>query len=170
MKVVRVNDLKLSESRNQLRLLGAEVGVRGVLRGISPKLEDAVSWIADKSGRVLPENLIAWNYMDLLDRDLSHVKLSVTHKRLHELHPADVADILERLSSTQRASVFEHLDNAQVAEAISETAASSVTEYTMGVMMSATVRLSRPPSPSGSPAWPLAKGRPVRCASSSPSE
>ena len=32
-----------------------------------------------------------------------HVKLSVTHKRLHELHPADVADILEQLSPAQRA-------------------------------------------------------------------
>ena len=53
--------------------------------------------VARLFGRELPENLIAWNYMDLLDRDLSHVQLSVTHKRLHELHPADVADILEQL-------------------------------------------------------------------------
>ena len=101
MKVVRVNDLKLSESRNQLRLLGAEVGLRGILRGIHPLLERAV---AGARAAVRPtssrENLIAWNYMDLLDRDLSHVQLSVTHKRLHELHPADVADILEKLSAS----------------------------------------------------------------------
>jgi magnesium transporter len=120
MKVVRVNDLKLSESRNQLRLLGAEVGVRGVLRGIAPALETAVAWTAARLGRPLRENLIAWNYMDLLDRDLGHVKLSVTHKRLHELHPADVADILERLNPTQRGNVFDHLDNTLAAEAISE--------------------------------------------------
>ena len=37
MKVVRVNDLKLSESGSQLRLLGAEVGVRGILRGLHPQ-------------------------------------------------------------------------------------------------------------------------------------
>ena len=58
--------------------------------------------------------------MDLLDRDLSQVKLSVTHKRLHELHPADVADILEQLAPAQRARVFEHLDNEQAADTISE--------------------------------------------------
>ena len=120
MKVVRVNDLKLSESRNQLRLLGADVGFRGILRGISPALERAALGLTRVFGRPLPENIIAWNYMDLLDRDLSHVKLSVTHKRLHELHPADVADILEQLSPSQRAKVFEHLDNDQAAEAISE--------------------------------------------------
>lgn len=120
MKVVRVNDLKLSESRNQVRLLGAEVGVRGVLRGVSPALEASVEKLLRVFGREFPENLIAWNYMDLLDRDLSQVKLSVTHKRLHELHPADVADIMEQLTASQRARVFEHLDNVQAAEAISE--------------------------------------------------
>ena len=120
MKVVRVNDLKLSESRSQLRLLGAEVGVRGILRGLHPALERLVAGVTRVLGRELPENLIAWNYMDLLDRDLSHVRLSVTHKRLHELHPADVADILEQLSPTQRARVFEHLDNVQAALTVAE--------------------------------------------------
>src|SRR5450759_2212664 len=120
MKVVRVNDLKLSDSRNQLRLLGAEVGVRGVLRGIAPWLESSVDAVVRLFGGQLPETLIAWNYMDLVERDLSDVKLSVTHKRLHELHPADVADVLEQLTAGQRAKVFEHLDNDQAAEAISE--------------------------------------------------
>jgi magnesium transporter len=120
MKVVRVNDLKLSESRGQLRLLGAEVGARGLLRGIAPALESVVSSVAKVFGKTLNENIIAWNYIDLLDRDLSHVQLSVTHKRLHELHPADVADILEQLTPAQRAKMFEHLDNDQAAEAISE--------------------------------------------------
>ncbi|MBE0476288.1 MAG: magnesium transporter [Coriobacteriia bacterium] len=120
MKVVRVNDLKLSESAKALRLLGAEVGIRGILRGISPVLEHAAGAAARLVGRRLPESLIAWNYMDLLDRDLSHVQLSVTHKRLHELHPADVADILETLSPSQRGRVFEHLDNAQAALAVAE--------------------------------------------------
>ena len=58
--------------------------------------------------------------MDLLDRDLSEVQLSVTHKRLDELHPADVADILEQLDPQQRANVFKHLDMNQASEAISE--------------------------------------------------
>jgi len=120
MKVVRVNDLKLSESRGQLRLLGAEVGVRGVLRSLWPPLETAAVTVSRLFGRPLAESIIAWNYMDLLERDLSHVKLSVTHKRLHELHPADVADVLEQLSPSQRARVFEHLDNDQAADAISE--------------------------------------------------
>ena len=121
MKVVRVNDIKFSMSgENQLRLLGAEVGARGLLRAISPALEHIVEGFMKHLGKPLSEDIIAWSYMDLLDRDLSEVQLSVTHKRLDELHPADVADILEQLDPQQRANVFEHLDDAQATEAISE--------------------------------------------------
>ena len=120
LKVVRVNDLKLSQSGTQLRLLGAEVGARGILRGLAPWLERAVVAVAKAFGKRIDEQIIAWNYMDLLDRDLSEVQLSVTHKRLDELHPADVADILEQLDPKQRANVFQHLDDAQATEAISE--------------------------------------------------
>ncbi len=120
LKVVRVNDLKLSVSGSQLRLLGAEVGIRGILRGLSTWLERGVVAVAKVFGKKIDEQIIAWNYMDLLDRDLSEVQLSVTHKRLDELHPADVADILEQLDPQQRANVFQHLDDAQATEAISE--------------------------------------------------
>lgn len=120
MKVVRVNDLKLSESGVQLRLLGAEVGIRGILRGLHPLLERVVTSIAKALKHPIDEQIIAWNYMDLLDRDLSEVSLSVSHKRLDELHPADVADILEQLDPQQRANVFKHLDEAQATDAISE--------------------------------------------------
>ena len=120
LKVVRVNDLKLSKSGTQLRLLGAEVGIRGILRGLAPWLERAVVSVAKAFHKQIDERIIAWNYMDLLDRDLSEVQLSVTHKRLDELHPADVADILEQLDPQQRANVFKHLDESQATEAISE--------------------------------------------------
>jgi len=120
LKVVRVNDLKISQSGKQLRLLGAEVGALGILRSLAPWLEKAACNIGKIFRRPLEENIIAWNYMDLVDRDLSALKLSMTHKRLHELHPADVADILEQLDPQQRIKVFEHLDAQQAAETMSE--------------------------------------------------
>ena len=43
MRVVLVHDLKLSDTNStQLRLLGAEVGARGILRSLSPALERGV--------------------------------------------------------------------------------------------------------------------------------
>ena len=120
LKVVRVNDLKLSQYGNQLRLLGAEVGIRGLLRALAGWLEKAVVGISKLFKHPIQEQIIAWNYMDLLDRDLSKVQLSVTHKRLEELHPADIADILEQLDPAQRAKVFKNLDENQASEAVAE--------------------------------------------------
>ncbi|MDY2776807.1 MAG: CBS domain-containing protein [Collinsella sp.] len=121
LKVVRVNDIKLSSSgENQLRLLGAEVGARGLLRAIHPLFERTVTKISKLLGKPLAEEIIAWSYMDLLERSTQQIKLSVSHKTLGELHPADIADIIEQLDPRLRGQVFAQLDTAQAAEAITE--------------------------------------------------
>ncbi|MBQ6411806.1 MAG: PRC-barrel domain-containing protein, partial [Atopobiaceae bacterium] len=121
MRVVRVNDLKLSDtSQSQLRLLGAEVGARGLLRSLHPALETVACRMAKTFGHSIPESIIAWNYMDLLDRDLSAVKLSVTHRTLDDMHPADIADIIEQLDPRLRGQVFAQLDDVQAALAMAE--------------------------------------------------
>lgn len=121
MRVVRVNDLKLSDtSSTQLRLLGAEVGARGILRSLSPALEHVALKAARTFGHPIPERIIAWSYMDLVERDLSNVKLSVSHKTLDDMHPADIADIIERLDPRLRGQVFAQLDDEQRAGAMAE--------------------------------------------------
>lgn len=121
MRVVRVNDLKLSDtSSTQLRLLGAEVGARGLLRSLHPALERLALRLARAFGHPLPEKIIAWSYMDLVERDLSNVKLSVSHKTLDDMHPADIADIIERLDPRLRGQVFAQLDDEQRAGAMAE--------------------------------------------------
>ncbi len=118
IKVVRVNDVKLTESRKDLRVLGADVGVRGILRRLN--LERPLDIITSIVRYRYPERLIAWNYIDLLEKDLSGMKLSVTHKRLFELHPADIADIIGQMEPEHRARVFEHLDLERASDTISE--------------------------------------------------
>ncbi|WP_444327917.1 magnesium transporter [Paratractidigestivibacter sp.] len=121
MRVVRVNDLKLSDTNStQLRLLGAEVGARGILRSLSPALERGVLKLSRTFGKPIPEKIIAWSYMDLVERDLSNVKLSVSHKTLDDMHPADIADIIERLDPRLRGQVFAQLDDEQRAGAMAE--------------------------------------------------
>lgn len=121
MKVVRVNDIKLSTTgENQLRLLGAEVGARGLLRAIHPLFERVTVRVAKMLGKPIAEDIIAWSYMDLLERSTKQIKLSVSHKTLSELHPADIADIIEQLDPRLRTQVFAQLDTEQAAEAITE--------------------------------------------------
>lgn len=119
LKVVRVGDLKFTESGQGLRLIGAEVGLRGLLRRLN--LERILDTITKILRYKYPERLIAWSYMELLEKDMSDLKLGISHKRLHELHPADIADIISQLGPEQRTKIFKYLDDTQAADAISET-------------------------------------------------
>lgn len=58
MRVVRVNDLKLSDtSSSQLRLLGAEVGIRGLLRSLSLHLKRSRLKLQNRLASPCPKKL-----------------------------------------------------------------------------------------------------------------
>ncbi len=120
-KVARVTDIKLSgTSDGQLRLLGAEVGIRGRLRTTSPTLEHLVVRAADALGRPVAERVVPWSYMDLIDPTLSNVKGARAHGSFEDMHPADIADVIEQLDPKIRAQVLRQLDTESAAETMSE--------------------------------------------------
>jgi magnesium transporter len=122
-KVVRVNDIDLSEQRTngtvELRVTHVDVGLTGaarrLLQGIaSPEM---IRGIASK----LPTRVIPWEFVNLIEPDpLRRVKLRITHKKLERMHPADLADIMEELSPHERQSIIASLDEETAAEALAE--------------------------------------------------
>lgn len=119
-RVVKATDVKFSGARNQLRLLGIETGPRGALRSVSPRLEAVAVRLSAAFGQPLEESILSWSHIDLLDHSAGPRAFSAAHKRLSELHPADLADVLEQLDEVQRVRVIEQLDHEDAAEAISE--------------------------------------------------
>jgi len=117
-KVVRVNDLQLSEVEGQLRLVGADVGVRGIFRRIGA--ERVAERFAGIVGRKLPRGIIPWHLVEPLQSSDSRVRLTVPHTKLALLHPADIADIVEEMTADERVAVFEQLDAETAAEALAE--------------------------------------------------
>jgi CBS domain-containing protein/sporulation protein YlmC with PRC-barrel domain len=121
-KVVRVNDVNLrwqSNGNEQLCVTEVEVGLRGAIRrllsGTLPKrtLESLVS--------KLPPRVIPWNFVDMVEVDPARrVKLSIEHERLAQLHPSDIADILEDLAPAEREAVLRTLDEETAAETLEE--------------------------------------------------
>src|SRR6266581_6557208 len=114
-RVVKVNDLKLAQIKGTARLIGADISASGLLRrlGILAPFE-LVS-------RVLPfqltERTITWNYIEPIQiiktatsqlapafagangatrvsvgGIVPQVQLNVSHTKLADLHPADIAD------------------------------------------------------------------------------
>lgn len=122
-KVVRVNDVDLADQRNngntELRVTQVDVGlpgaVRRLLQGIVPP--NAIRKVQEK----LPQRTIRWDFVNLIEPDpLRRVKLRLSSERLSELHPADIADIMEELSPDERQSIVATLDEEVAAEAIAE--------------------------------------------------
>ncbi|MCL2525458.1 MAG: CBS domain-containing protein [Coriobacteriia bacterium] len=119
-KVARVSDLKLSADGSALRLLGAECGLTGRLHFMGPfKAGLTRAWMG-LTGHQIKEALIAWNYIDIPGRDMSRLEMSISHKRLAQLRPADIADIIEQLDPETRRAVFAHLDKKDAADTVSE--------------------------------------------------
>jgi len=125
-KVVRVNDVNLawepgppdSDTAAGLRIVEVEVGNRGALRRLLKGLPvSAVDGVADK----FKPRIIPWECVDLIERDPARrVRLKIGQDRLANLHPSDIADILEELAPAEREAVFASLDEETAAETLEE--------------------------------------------------
>ncbi|MBZ5501132.1 MAG: CBS domain-containing protein [Acidobacteriia bacterium] len=122
-KVVRVNDVDLADQRTngntELRVTQVDVGlpaaVRRLLQGVVPPM--AIRRLQEK----LPTRTIRWEFVNLIEPDpLRRVKLRLSSQKLAELHPADLADIMEELSPAERQSIVDSLDEETAAETIAE--------------------------------------------------
>ena len=123
-KVVRVTDITF-EVRHQngdgdlLWVLDIDVGLRSIFRrlvqGWLPRL-----WIRRLQGYILPRS-IRWEFCNILEPDPQRrLRLNISNKLLEDMHPADLADIVEELSPEDREAIFENIDSEVAAEALSE--------------------------------------------------
>jgi len=122
-KVVRVNDVDLAEFRTngnvELRLTQVDVGLPGAVRRL---LQGVVvpSVLRKLQGR-LPASTIRWEFVNLIEPDpLRRVKLRITHEKLEDLHPADLAEIMEHLSAAERQGIIASLDEETAAAVLAE--------------------------------------------------
>jgi Mg/Co/Ni transporter MgtE len=122
-KVVRVNDVDLTELRNngsmELRVAQVDVGLPGAVRRL---LQGVVSpAMIRKLQRGLPHSTIRWEFVNLIEPDpLRRVKLRITHEKLEDLHPADLAELMEHLSAAERQGIIASLDEETAAEVLAE--------------------------------------------------
>jgi sporulation protein YlmC with PRC-barrel domain len=122
-KVVRVNDVDLTEQRNngsvELRLTQVDVGLPGAVRRLLQGVVAAS--MVRKLQRKLPQRTIRWEFVNLIEPDpLRRVKLRITHEKLEDLHPADLAEIMESLSAAERQGIISSLDEEMAGKVLAE--------------------------------------------------
>ena len=115
-RIVRVNDLELGKLGTDYCLINVDIGGRGLLRRLG--MEDAAERLARNLKRELPTREIAWSDVSFLPG--GNIRLNVTRKQLNELHPADIAEILEDAGPRMAAELIRTLDNEKVADTLEE--------------------------------------------------
>ncbi|HEV2324680.1 MAG TPA: CBS domain-containing protein [Terracidiphilus sp.] len=122
-KVVRANDVDLEwlghGAAHLLRVAEVEVGMRGAFRrifkGLLPKNK------LETLSRKLAAHAIPWQFVDVIEVDPARrVKLRIEYERLAQIHPSELADILEDLPPAEREAVFTSLDEEVAAETLEE--------------------------------------------------
>ena len=142
-RVVKVNDLKLAQIKRTARLVGVDIGMGGLLRRLG--IETPVERLSRIMRIHLDERTITWNYVEPLQMMQStggntgqltaiaagstgtalvgtvpQVQLNVSHNKISELRPADIADILEQLDVEDAGAMLERLDMETAADTLNE--------------------------------------------------
>ena len=122
-KVVRVNDVTfLKEAQDGhvvLHILEVDIGVRSMFRRMLRGIASPVL-IRRLQKRIRPHS-IRWEFCNILESDPQRrVRLNISNKLLEDMHPADLADIVENLGHEDRASIFNSVDTETAAELLSE--------------------------------------------------
>lgn len=113
-KVVRVNDIKLRweiiEDQVYITLIAVDVGLQGILRrlGLSKLLKNN------------HEKLLLWEHFKPLSTRTANLELLLPGEYLSDMHPADIADILENLSQGEQMEMLHSLDKETAADTLAE--------------------------------------------------
>jgi magnesium transporter len=118
LRLVKVNDLFLSQSNGDMLLTGVDVGVSGLLRRLGA--ERPVRWLLGRVGRSLDDHALPWTYVAALGGPVTPLKLSISRERLQSIHPADLAELLEEMDRDERVEVMSALSQEDAAEVLEE--------------------------------------------------
>jgi len=116
-----VYDIRLVRTNGNLYVSDVDISRYGLLRQVGFRsLADYFYKREDDAKK----KLIPWSYVQPLSPQLGalqgNVKLNIVKEELSEIHPADLADIVEKLDSGQRVTILEGLDTEHASDTLEE--------------------------------------------------
>jgi len=117
-KVVRVNDIKLGKLNHKLCIFSVDIGFRGLLRRLGyvrfgERFARAIK-------RDIPHSEISWEYVQPLEAHSSKLALNIARNQMNEMHPADLADIIENIPIQNIRTVLNSIDAETTGDTIYE--------------------------------------------------
>jgi len=116
-----VYDIKLAARNGKLFVTDVDCSRAAFLRRIG--LKGVANFIRGLAATI-KDDTIPWSYVQQLPEDISafrgNVKLNVLKARLPEIHPVDLADILEELDHEERVALFSQLETEHASDTLEE--------------------------------------------------
>ncbi|MFL6199796.1 MAG: magnesium transporter MgtE N-terminal domain-containing protein [Thermoanaerobaculia bacterium] len=122
-RIVRVNDVQLAYVEGSFRVIGIDISPQALLRRLGPRA---------LAGRIVGRQIIDWADAQYL-ASTAPVQLKVSYDRLADLHPVDLARIVDALSYRESAEVVAALDNETAAETLEEVSDERVADLLEGM-------------------------------------
>ncbi len=117
-RIVRVSDIRISMSGGEMRVIGADVGALAFLRRLG--LHSLAEKLRSERSDVLRDRIVPWNLVSPVGPMPYDVRLSVPYREFLEIHPSDLADIIEQLPEDQRAKILALIEAPKAAEVLSQ--------------------------------------------------
>ncbi len=116
-----VYDVKLVVKNNKLYVSEVDLSRYGLLRRMGlTKLANFIYTLAEH----IREQTISWTYIQPLPEDIGsfrgNLQFKVLKEKLADLHPVDLADILEEMDPDQRVELFQELDPERASDTLEE--------------------------------------------------
>jgi magnesium transporter len=113
-----VYDIKLEYRNGKLYASKVDFSRHALLRRIGLK------GLARFTSQHSENSMLSWAYVQPLPEHLGsfsgNIKLNVLKENIHEIHPVDLADILEELDQDQRLVLFDQLDAEHASDTLEE--------------------------------------------------
>lgn len=116
-----VYDVRLALTGNRIYVVDVDISRYGFLVRVGLRRLAAFLY---RRGGATQKKLIPWSYVQPLSPHLGtlqgELKLNILKEKLSDIHPVDLADILEELDSSQRALLLEGLDTEHASDTLEE--------------------------------------------------
>ena len=117
-RVVRVNDLQFAYANGKYRLVAVDATPTGLARRVG--MERPINKLVKALGGRAQGSSIPWDQIDPTAIGPAGVPLKVARNELTEMHPADLADIVEQLDIEAGDYVLSTLDTEFAADTLQE--------------------------------------------------
>lgn len=111
LKIVRANDIVISKIQEEMSIVGIDISFVAILRRLG------LSFLTPKE---MNSQFVAWKELTLIDSPKHEVQLKNKKSSFNEMHPADIANLVEDLNSKRGAEFVARLDLERAADVLEE--------------------------------------------------